>query len=465
MRFRIGALLACGVAATGAVALARTRTPHASAMPSHTNVASASLARMEQDLALWDGAAKQDSFSAWFPARTAALYMERARLTGDIGDAERAEQHARRSLALRTQNNGGAFVTLAASLLEQHRFPEARAIARQLVAGQPDVELYHSLLGETQLELGDYDAARASFAAVRTPLANSATIASTARWAELQGHTAEARRLLRLGRAMVATHADVPREEVAWFDMREGDLALQMGQPNAADAAYRRGLALAPGDYRLQAAMSRLATARGRWDQAIAFGEASIATVLDPGTLGVIASAYAGKGDTARAAEYERTMEVALSGQPGAYHRAWSLYMLDHNRRVGEILAQAADELKTRRDVYGYDLVAWALYKANRPAEAQVMMASALRLGTRDPLLFYHAGAIAHAAGDEGGARGYLTAALELDPISRPLYADSARATLARVDAARDAGRALPARFAAQSRRALQRSLAALTRG
>ena len=455
----------CVLTVATAVVLLRFR-PTPSQQPAlEIGAPSPRLARVDADIALWEGASQLDSFSAYFPAHAAALYMQRARLTGDVADAERAEARARKSLALRTQHNGGTFVTLSASLLEQHRFKEARDIARQLVAGQPDVEMYHSLLGETQLELGDYDGARASFAAVRAPTASSGTLAGAARWAELQGHTGEARKLLRMGRAMVATQSDYPKEEIAWFDMREGDLALRDGQPNAAEAAYRRGLALAPTDYRLQAAMSRLAAGRGRWDEAIAYGEASVATVLDPGTLGVIASAFAARGDSVRASEYERTMEVALSGQPGAYHRAWSLYMLDHGRRVADILQQAENELKTRKDVYGFDLVAWALHKANRNADAQSMMAAALRLGTRDPLLFYHAGTIAHAAGDEDGARGYLAEALALDAVSRPDYASAARQVIAMLDDARNAQRPFPARVAAQSRRVIQRSVSALTRG
>ncbi|HXG71673.1 MAG TPA: hypothetical protein VNJ04_13785, partial [Gemmatimonadaceae bacterium] len=200
----------------------------------------------------------------------------------------------------------------------------------------------------------------------------------------------------------------------------------------------------------------RLAAAHGQWDEAIAYAEASIATVLDPATLGFIASAYTASGDTARAAEYERAMDVALSGQPGSHHRAWSLYMLDHGRRVGEIIQRTETELRTRKDIYGYDLLAWALHKANRNREAQSMMASALRLGTRDPLLFYHAGTIAHAVGDDAQARRYLGEALELDSVTRPHYAAAARHTLGLIDAKRDAERSFPARLVAQSRRAIQ---------
>jgi hypothetical protein len=85
---------------------------------------------------------------------------------------------------------------------------------------------------------------------------------------------------------------------------------------------------------------------------------------------------------------------VAVSQQAAAYHRAWSLFLLDHGRRVDEVLAKSQEELRTRTDIYGYDVVAWALHAKGRDREAREMMAHALALGTQDPLLATHAAAI-----------------------------------------------------------------------
>jgi len=51
-------------------------------------------------------------------------------------------------------------------------------------------------------------------------------------------------------------------------------------------------------------------------------------------------------------------------------------------------------ELKTRRDVYGYDLQAWALHKDGRDPEARVAIRRALAWGTLDPQLVRHAAEI-----------------------------------------------------------------------
>jgi tetratricopeptide (TPR) repeat protein len=157
-------------------------------------------------------------------------------------------------------------------------------------------------------------------------------------------------------------------------------------------------LQLHPGDYRIFAAQARLDASRHQWRAAIDDGNRAIAaSPLDPVTFGTISDAYFALGDTAQAQEFEHGMEVAVSHQPGAYHRAWSLFLLDHNRRVGEVLRKARIELRTRHDIYGYDVLAVALYRSGRYAEARRAMARALSQGTKDPLLLDHARMIAAA--------------------------------------------------------------------
>ena len=82
--------------------------------------------------------------------------------------------------------------------------------------------------------------------------------------------------------------------------------------------------------------------------------------------------------------------------QPGPIHRAWGLFVLDHGtpRERASILARVRTELETRRDVYGYDLLAWSLFKLGRTDEAREAMTIALAQHTEDPLLRSHAAAM-----------------------------------------------------------------------
>jgi predicted Zn-dependent protease len=242
--------------------------------------------------------------------------------------------------------------------------------------------------------MGRYDQARALFDSLRHDSDKLDVAPRLARWAELNGHTDEARLLLRnsYGDALKLKH--LPREQVAWFALRLGDLELRAGRPDDAEHYYQEGLRIFPVDYRLQAAMARLMLERGRTHEAVRYGEQAIGTVLEPGTLGVLADAYAARGDTAKANEYAHVMEVAISGQSGPLHRQWELFLLDHDRDVDLIARRAGDELRTRRDIYGFDVMAWALYREGRLREARMAMDSALRLGTKDPLLLRHRSAI-----------------------------------------------------------------------
>jgi len=61
-------------------------------------------------------------------------------------------------------------------------------------------------------------------------------------------------------------------------------------------------------------------------------------------------------------------------------------------------------------------------------------MSRALTLGTRDAMLFYHAGMIERGLGDAQSARHYLRAALETNPYWHPLQPDRARAVLDSLD-------------------------------
>ena len=391
------------------------------------------LAQRDVQITVWKKALAADSESAIALGQLAGLYMQRGRESGDESNYVAAEAYARRSTALRSNRNGAAFVTLASSMLAQHEFRSADSVVSELVGFEPDVPQYRALLGEIKLELGDYNAARSAFDSLYRLRANLSIAPRLARWMEINGENALARRILYDALEQALKRRDLPREQVAWFYLRVGDIEQRNGRTRSARTHYERGLTVAPSDYRLLAAMSRLNAVEGNPRKAIEFGEKAMAIKLDPATLGTIGDAYTATGDTAQADQYFRTMEVAVSGQPGAYHRAWSLFLLDHDRRVGEVLTNVRGELETRKDIYGYDLLAWALHKSGRNAEAGYAMAKALRMGTQDAMLFFHAGVIELALGNRAGARRQLERALAINPNFHPSQPEEARQLIAQL--------------------------------
>lgn len=388
---------------------------------------------LEMDIEFFQTRVVRDSLSARDFAELSRLFLQRARAGGGDGDLRRAEAHARHSLRLRKSRNAEAFQVLASSLMGQHRFAEARSVAERLVALDSAYRPARAMLGEIQLELGAYDDAGRTFGMLLTSRGDLVVAPRYARWEELRGRPAEARRLLRAARDEASRQHGMPAAHIAWFYWRLGDLALRHGRLREAEKELEAGLATAPEDHRLLDALARAAAAQGHWSEAIEYGERAIAKTLDPATLGLLYQASAASGDSAKAEEYYRAMSVTVLGQPDTFHRLWGLLLLDRGREVPTVLARAEREILVRRDVYGWDLLAWALHKSGRQSEAAEKMRHALALGTRDASLFYHAGMIEAALGRRADARRHLETALAINPHWHPFQPAEATQVLGRL--------------------------------
>src|SRR5438552_611610 len=141
-------------------------------------------------------------------------------------------------------------------------------------------------------------------------------------------------------------------------------------------------------------------------------------------------------GDRAGALELLQ-LAVAAGSARDPEGRAWALVHLGHEDFASGDLAAAG-----RAYIYTDDTLAWACYKNGRLAEAARAAHRALRLGTEDAMLHYHAGTIAAALGHERIATRHLRRALRLNPHFDLRQAPLARQALAALErpvlAARD---------------------------
>src|SRR5215211_1955324 len=150
----------------------------------------------ESDISFYERRVAEDSKSAIDEGILAGLYVQRARAMGNVDDYARAEALARQSLALRTARNGQTFALLASTLLARHAFAEALAVARRADSLEPGVAANLALMGEIELEIGDYAAADSHFTAIRYDGQQFGVGARLARWRELSGRVDAARRVL-----------------------------------------------------------------------------------------------------------------------------------------------------------------------------------------------------------------------------------------------------------------------------
>jgi tetratricopeptide (TPR) repeat protein len=347
----------------------------------------------DRDIDFYFARITQDPSSAIDRFALSRLLFARSRNTGSSTDLDQAESLVRASIDERVQRNYAAFELLASVLMTRHEFSAARKVAARADSLDPNTPSHLALLGEIELELGDYDAAAKHFAAVHYDGRNFTTGARLARWYELTGHIDVARKFLKRAIVSVDRRDDLPRDQVAWFHYRLGDLELRAGNVPAAESAFVAGLARNPDDVRVLGGLARAALSRGAWREAVAYGERATNSQLDPATLGTVSLAYSRLGDSAQAASYARAMSVSALKQPGAIHRAWGLFLLDHGtaRDRADVLKRARRELKDRKDVYGHDLMAWALYRDGQIEKAREEMKLALAQNTQDVMLTQHA--------------------------------------------------------------------------
>ena len=236
---------------------------HGTAEPEPARVAAAVEREIrDADIAFYRARAARDPTGALDLLRLGSLHLQRARESGQEADLIAAEEAARRSLANREAHNAAAWNLLAAALLGQHRFVEAREAAERYLAAEPDQPSAQALVGEVLLELGDYPAADRIFRGLTLLRTDLGVAPRYARWLEVRGRAGEARALLESVAQEAQRRSDIPREQAAWFDLRMGELALRFGRLGQARQRLQAGLALVPDDYRLLAARARLAKAR-----------------------------------------------------------------------------------------------------------------------------------------------------------------------------------------------------------
>jgi tetratricopeptide (TPR) repeat protein len=325
--------------------------------------------------------------------------LRQARATNDGRPAGRASQvlngalkeHPRQYDVLRL---------LGATYLSQHRFRQALDVARQSRDLRPDDAWNYGVMGDAQIELGDYPQAFDAFDKMTALRPSAASYARVAYARELRGDMTGA--LAAMQMAASATAPNDP-EAQAWYAVQTGELYLKMHRWDDADREYRRAIFVFP-DYPLAVVgQGKLQVARGDRDRALALYLEQLKRTPTLDLAARIGDLYAERGDAVQSEHYYQLAED-LAGPGVAQTEAnLALFLADHDRKLPAAVEIAETVAAARHDIFTEDALAWAYYKAGRFDEAYAASQRALRTGTRDDALLSRAARIRTAVQRHGG--------------------------------------------------------------
>jgi tetratricopeptide (TPR) repeat protein len=358
-------------------------------------------------------------------------YLQKGRQKADPTWYTKAEGVLARSLSLNATENSRAALGMGILSLARHEFAEALEWGRRARAIDPFEAQARGVVGDALVELGRYrEAVRAlqEMIDIRPDLSSYARV-SYAR--ELHGDVSGA---IGAMREALAAAGGAP-EDAAWVASQLGDLYLTSGRIVRAEREYLRGAYLAPEYVLPQVGLAKVAAIRGHLDEATE----RLAGVVDrypaPEFVILLGDIYAAAGRRNQAdQQYElvRAMQSLYRDNGVNTDLEVALFNADHGVGVARALARARVEYGRRQSIHTADALAWTLYRSGRYREASRYAREALRLGTRDPLLHFHAGMISFRLGRAAEAERHLSTTLAINPNFSFLHRDVATRTLAR---------------------------------
>ncbi len=447
---RPGALIA-GVAlclgATGTWKLwhraqASANTVNAAPAPSSTNAAPAADAMnlltalpktasgSASDLAIakWAGKARENvgSDKAWIGLGDAL--MQKARETADAAYYGYAESAFKQGLTTNPRS-GEAMTGLAWVSGGRHDFDQSIAWANKALALDPRSNLAYGIIGDAQVEQGQYDAA---FENLQKMLDIRPDISSYSRGAYLLHITGDNRKARWLMAKAILAGAPYA-ENTAWCRSRLGLILLSDGNLLAAEQVLAEALKKTPHNYHVLVAMGKVKTARKDFPAAIELYKQAIAVVPQQEAVVALGDLYRATGQTEAAEKQYALVETIHKLQKASGVRGdmqLAMFYADHDRSLPEALTLAQNEYKTIKNVYAADTLAWCYYKNQRYAEAKTASEAALSRNTPEALFLFHAGMINAKLNDRVTASKYLYRALSLNPNFSPTEVAVAAATL-----------------------------------
>lgn len=359
----------------------------------------------------------------------AAAYMQKARETADFAFNAKADEALTRSLTVE-RDNYDALKLRAKLQLTYHRFAEALETTRLARNVRTDDHDVWGQITDALVELGDYRGAVQSAQKMVDLRPDSSAYARVSYLRSLHGDTYGA--IFAMNAAVKAANPNDP-EGIAWCRVQLGNELMNAGKLEAAERQFDEALRTFPGHHLALQGKARARVAAGDLQGALNIYGQEEQKRPSADAAQALGDLYTllGQGDVAKH-EYEKF--ESLERENAALERSWRHmlnYWLDHDQNLEEAVTLATREYETRKDIFTCDSLGWALFKNGRVVEAKRLINEALRTGTKDARINYHAGVIYKAMNIRDKAVKHLQLGAALNSSFDPVQAEASKKMLA----------------------------------
>jgi tetratricopeptide (TPR) repeat protein len=356
-------------------------------------------------------------------------WIRKSRETADPGFYLHAQACADLVLA-RAPGDRLAFGLRGQVELNEHRFQDALATADSVLEVSPEDMPSLGNKSDALLELGRYDEAIAVTEKMVDVKPSLPSYSRASHLAWLRGDLAAAKESARL--AIESGNNPADPEPRCYCLVQAAHMFWQLGDYVGADEGYKKALGECPDFHHALAGRGRVAMAQGRANDAVALLSQAIKHSPSIEMRWRLGDAELAAGDAAAAeATFAELVELGQEED----RRTVAQFLATKNQDPDLALRLAQAEMKERPGVQTEDTLAWVMYRRGDLAEAERLSQRARRLGTPDPTLDYHAGAIAIARGNLKVGRKLVEAALAQNPHFDPTSVEEARRLLDRTAA------------------------------
>ncbi len=382
--------------------------------------------------------------------RLGESYIQKGRETGGIKPYLQAEVALKKAVEL-YPDGYAAYIYLGQVSSYTHNFDKTIEYAKKEIELKPEKSVPYGLLGDAYMELGRYEEAEKAYQTASIISSGFYSLSRISQLRDLTGDTEGAIQTMKEALNQAAS-GNLPIENRAWANVMLGSLYLKKGMIEEAEGYYEKALGIFQDYYLALGQLAQLHVMTGEYEEAATLYERAIELNPRPQYYLALGEIYEVLGMSERSEKSYRKAETrydeySKNGIKG-HSRELVLYYADNDIKLNSALELAIRDSEDTEDTYAYDTLAWAYYKTGSIDKAGDAINKALRMGTKDAVLYYHAGMIYYKLDNEGEAERYFNLVLSINPFFDKDAVENVRHSLGELERSSSRGMDIKHRFA-----------------